>query len=60
MYNVFVFEGSFTDIGNPDMNRLACENMPPDDARKLVEVALKYGLDVAIRRVEPACKAPES
>lgn len=51
-YTIFVFDGNFANYANQGMNQIVYKNASADDARKIIEIAMKHDMDVVIRRGE--------
>lgn len=51
-YTIFVFDGNFANYANPETQQIVYRNASADDARKIIEIALKHDMDVVIRQGE--------
>lgn len=49
-YSVFVFNGYFVNFEDPNMECISYRNIPAEDAKLIVDVSLRNGMDVVIRQ----------
>lgn len=59
-YTIFVFDGNFANYADQGMNKIIYRNASADDARKIIEIAMKHDMDVVIRRGEQGGTDAES
>ncbi len=51
-YNVFIFDGSFTNYDSYDCNVVTYQNLSAEDTKQLVDLSLRNGKDVVLRCAE--------